>query len=186
MLRPASRLAHHFTRGSLQWLSLIAIEVNPSHATTTGSPVALINSDRGKPLSRHHHWIRACCVLRCWEDVVVVWRMRDPDVVMTWEWWRGWWYRWWLDVRMKFVGHVLRSCEQIMWVVMCQNLVTITLQLPSFLDASSVERRSCLLMNGNSVKNLPTLWRSLRKKTGRKWEHFSSVRKLMNLKGSCH
>ena len=37
MLRPASRPAHHFTRGSRQWLSLIAIEVNPSHATTTGS-----------------------------------------------------------------------------------------------------------------------------------------------------
>ena len=37
MLRPASRLAHHFTRGSFQWLLLIAIEVNPSHATTTGS-----------------------------------------------------------------------------------------------------------------------------------------------------
>ena len=37
MLRPASHPAHHFTRGSLQWLSLIAIKVNPSHANTTGS-----------------------------------------------------------------------------------------------------------------------------------------------------
>ena len=37
MLRLASRAALHFTRGSFQWLSLIAIEINPSHATTTGS-----------------------------------------------------------------------------------------------------------------------------------------------------
>ena len=42
---------------------------------------------------------------------------------MAWEWWRGWWYQWWLDVRMKFVGHVSRSCEQIMWVVMCRDYV---------------------------------------------------------------
>ena len=63
------------------------------------------------------------CVPWWWEDVVVVWQMRDPDVVMTWEWWRGWWYRWWLDVRMKFVGHVSRSCEQIMWVVTCRDHV---------------------------------------------------------------
>ena len=31
-----------------------------------------------------------------------------------------------------------------------------TLQLPSLLDASSVERGSRLLKNGNLVKNLPT------------------------------
>ena len=37
MLRLASCLAHHFTRGSLQWFSLIAIEINPSHATITRS-----------------------------------------------------------------------------------------------------------------------------------------------------
>ena len=46
-----------------------------------------------------------------WGDIVVVWRMRDPDVVMTWRWWCPWWYWWWLDVRMKFVCHVSQSCD---------------------------------------------------------------------------
>ena len=104
---------------------------------------------------------------------------------------------------MKFVGHVSRSCEQIMWVVTCRDhvsrscewsrvkimwlvgLVTMTLQLPSFLDASSVERRNCLLRSGNSMKNLLTLWGRLERKTGGKWEHLSSVKKLMGLKRSC-
>ena len=51
MLRPASRPAHHFTCGSLQWLSLIAIEVNPSHATTTGSRPGV---DLGVVFLAHH------------------------------------------------------------------------------------------------------------------------------------
>ena len=37
MLHPASHLAYHFICGSLQWLSLIAIEVNSSHTTITKS-----------------------------------------------------------------------------------------------------------------------------------------------------
>ena len=37
MLHPASHPAHHFTCGSLQWLSLIAIKVSPSYVTTTES-----------------------------------------------------------------------------------------------------------------------------------------------------
>ena len=41
MLRQASHPAHHFTRGSLQWLSLIAIEVYPSYVTTTGSKTSV-------------------------------------------------------------------------------------------------------------------------------------------------
>lgn len=40
--------------------------------------------------------------------------------------WRGCW-NWWLDIRIKFVDHVSRSCEwlyiEIIWVVTCQNHV---------------------------------------------------------------
>ena len=60
-----------------------------------------------------------------------------------------------------------------------------TLQLLSFLDASSVKRGSYLLRSGNLVKNLPTLGGRLSKKTGGNWEHFSPVGKLMSLKGLC-
>ena len=63
------------------------------------------------------------CVLGWWKDVVVVWQMRDPDIVMTWELWRECWYQWWLDIRIEFVGHVLGSYEQIMWVVICRDHV---------------------------------------------------------------
>ena len=113
--------------------------------------------------------------------------MRDPNVVITWEWWRKCGYQWWLDVKMKFVDHVLRSFEwshvEIIWLV---GLVIMILQLPSFLDTSSVERESRLLRNGNLVKNLPTQWRKLKRKTGRPWKHFSPVGKLMSLKRLCH
>ena len=115
---------------------------------------------------------------------------RILELMITWcldKWWRGSWNQWCLNVRMKFVGHVSGSCEwsraKVMWLV---GLVTMTLQLPSFLDASSIKCGSRLLINGNSVKNLPTLWGRLRKKTGGKWEHPSPVEKLMCLKGSSH
>ena len=44
-------------RGSHQWLSLIAIEETPSHATTTGIQWLSLIAIEENPLSRHHHWI---------------------------------------------------------------------------------------------------------------------------------
>ena len=92
MLRPTSHPAHYFTYGSLQWLSLIAIEVNPSHTTTTASGpgvdlgVVFFIGLQSILLKAH---IRSLDdkqrVLWWWEDVVVVWQMGDPDVIMTWE-----------------------------------------------------------------------------------------------------
>ena len=55
------------------------------------------------------------------------------------------------------------------------------LQLPSLLDASSVERGSRLLKNENPKKNLSTNEVEWKRKPGDKWEHFSPVGKLMSL-----
>ena len=118
-------------RGSHQWLLLIAIEVNPSHTTTTGSwigvdlevrpLVAFINSDRGKPLSRHHHWdLEVRTPSTCsrstigWRRVLRWWRRlgrshnmgrvtRILKSMMLW-------------CLMKFVG-VSGTGDQIMWVI---------------------------------------------------------------------
>ena len=75
-----------------------------------------------------------------------------------------------------------KLCEwlrvEIMYLV---GLVTIILQLPALLDASSVERESCLLRNVNLVKNLPTNEVEWGRKPGDKLKHSSHVGKLMSL-----
>ena len=154
--------------------------------------MAFINSDWGKPpftppplesgksvpgrppSTCPRSTIGGRCVLWWWRrlghshDIRIVTRILES--IMTWcldKWWRGSWNWWCLDVRIKFVGHVSGSCKwsraKVMWLV---GLVTMTLQLPSLLDTSYVECGSCLLMGGNSMKNLPTLWGRLRRKTG--------------------
>ena len=155
-------------------------------------PVAFINSNWGKPpltlpplesRSSYPRRLPSTCprstigrkrMLQWWRrlgrshDIRIVTRILES--MMTWcldKWWRGSWNWWCFDVRIKFVGHVLGLCEwshiEVMWLV---GLVTMTLQLPSLLDASSVKRGSRLLMGENSMKNLPTLWRRLKRKIG--------------------
>ena len=55
------------------------------------------------------------------------------------------------------------------------------LQFFSLLNASSVERWSCLLKNGNPVKNLSTNEMEWEGKPSDKWEHPSLVEKLISL-----
>ena len=139
MLCPASRPAHHFTCGSLQWLSLIAIEVNHSHATTTGfGPgidlgVVFLVWAQGScwvfcRWTMHAAIMRRCssCMTNerpgCSHDMGMV--VRILKLMMTScldKWWCGSWNRWCSDVRMKFIGHVSGSCDQIMWVVTCRD-----------------------------------------------------------------
>ena len=93
------------------------------------------------------------------------------------------------NIKMKFVDYVLRSCKWLhAMVIWLMGLVTMTLQLPSFLDTDSVEYLIVCwggILNGNLVKNLPTNELDWRGKPRDKWEYSSPIGKLINLKGSC-
>ena len=95
-----------------------------SHTTTTGSwigvdlEVVFFVGFQSTWLEAHIRFLDdGWCVPWWWEDVVVVWQMRDLDVLMTWKWW-------W------------RGCVLITW---CPDEVRRSRLLSSFLDANSVE-----------------------------------------------
>ena len=148
--------------------------------------VPVINSNRRKPpltlpLLESGSSLSNRLLSTCLRPIIgrrhVLRRWRDQDIVLIGEWWHRYWNQWWLDVwsngdvevgindalilEWSSLGmcrdHVTRSCKwshvEIIWLV---ALVAMTLQLPSLLDARFVEHESCLLRNGNLVKNLLT------------------------------
>ena len=112
--------------GSYLWLSLIAIEETPSLATTIGSWIGVDlevrppSTGSGSTIG----WRRMLWWKRPGHSPDGGMVVRILESMMTWclgEWWRGSWNWWCFDVRMKFIGHVLGSCDQIMWVVMSHD-----------------------------------------------------------------
>ena len=91
---------------------------------------------------------------------------------------------WLVLFQSHIISPVPRSSDWSRAKVMWSSLVTMTLQMLSFLDANFVE---CVIicwegiLNENLVKNLPTNKLEWGEKLEDKWEHSSPVGKLMSL-----
>ena len=121
--------------------------------------------------------------LRCSSVEIIDKRLRcghDVEMVMTWRCLND------QMSKMRFIGHVPRSYDwsyaEVMWLI---GLVTMLLQLLSFLDTNSVESVIVCwgkILNENPIKNPPTNKLDWGRKSEDQWEHPHLVGKLMSLK----